>query len=288
MEGLISGWPILLTLYYAKKVPLHIKLQKMLFLVLSEAKLKIPYNFTKHEYGPYDPEIKIDFINLSNGGYMNVSCRSKPENSNWTYWTFSITKKGEEYVEKILFKSFSPKEMKKVESLVLKYNKMEWKELVSMVYKKYNRERGELENKKELIKKELNRIRSIWVFNYEKNNCEYTFTTLAMIDYITILLNKKSFANIDITHYNVLINFLDEMLNYWKIETSSFSFCKEISDCKSNECERFLDINWMYMYIQYLGEKFKILPATYSEEACLEDFEYGPESDKLWIAIKAT
>lgn len=289
MENPIRGWPILLVLYYVKKIPLHIKLQKMLFLVLSEAKLRIPYDFRKYDHGPYDPEIKIDFLTLGKDGYINVTHHVKSERD---YWIFAITKKGEEYVEKIILKSFSQKDLKRVERLAMKYNKMDWKELVSIVYEKYNIERSELDRQKGIIINELSRIRPLWSVNYEKNNCEYTFTSLALIDYMIIMLNKKRFDGLDITQYNVLINCLAEMMNHLKMETASFSLCEKTDDCITKDCEKLCEIKEMFLYVQYLGEKFKILPATFSEDACMEDFDFEDkkelQGDELRTAVKTT
>ena len=278
MENLIKGWPILLVLHYASKIPLHIKLQKMLFLIFSEAKIKIPYNFTKYEHGPYDPEIKLDFLSLGNGDYINVRHYIKSEK---TYWIFSITKKGEEYVEKTLLKTIPERDLKKVERLVLKYNKIDWKELVSIVYEKYNIGRADLDKKKENIKNELLRIRPLWEANYRKNKCEHIFTSLALIDYAVIMLSKKRFDNLDITQYNVLINFLEEVINYLKKETITLSVCSEI-------CEKLPEIKELFLFIQYLGEKFRILPATFSEDAYLEDFELKEEQEPHGDDLRAT
>ncbi len=269
MENLIKGWPVLLVLHYASKISLHIKLQKMLFLIFSEAKIKIPYNFTKHEHGPYDPEIKLDFLNLGNEGYINVRHYAR---SGKTYWIFSITKKGEGYVKKTLLRTIPEKDLKKVEKLVLKYNKTDWKELVSIVYEKYNIERAELDKKKEAVKNELLRIRPLWESNYRKNKCEHVFISLALIDYAIIMLSKKRFDSLDITQYNVLINFLEEVINYLKRETITFSLCPEV-------CEKLPEIKELFLFIQYLGEKFRILPATFSEDAYLEDFEFKEEQE---------
>ena len=277
MDKRINGWPILLTLYYANKIPLHIKLQKMLFLIFSEAKVKIPYNFTKFDHGPYDPEIKIDFLNLGNENYIDVRRYVRGEK---TYWIFSITQKGKEYVEKTLLKSFTNKDLKQVEKIVLKYNKMDWRELVSLVYKKYNIEISELNKKRAIVKDELNRIRPLWEHHYEKNKCEHIFISLVFIDYSIIMLNEKRFDDLDITQYNVLMNFMEDSLKYLKKETVSFSNCDE-----NEKCERLPEIKELFRFVQYIGEKFKILPATYNDEAFLEDFDVGekePNSDKLW------
>lgn len=270
MEKLINGWPILLALYFTNKIPLHIKLQKMLFLIFSEAKIRIPYDFTKFPHGPYDPEIKIDFLNLGNQDYINVRKYVSGEKS---YWMFSITRRGKEYVEKILMKSFKERDLKRVEKIVLKYSEMDWKKLVSLVYEKYDIERPELDKKRETIKSEMQRIRPLWTTYYEKNDCEHVFTSLTFIDHVIIILNKR-FDNLDITQYNVLISFLEESLEYLKKETISFSFCDG-----NGKCEKLPEIKELFLFIQHLGEKFRILPATYNEEAFLEDFETEKSDD---------
>jgi uncharacterized protein YwgA len=281
-KNLIKGWPILLVLHYANKIPLHIKMQKLLFLIFSEAKIKIPYNFTKHEHGPYDPEIKIDFISLDNEGYIKAMCVNKSEK---TYWIFSITEKGEEYVNKTLFKVIQERDLKRIQVLVLKYKRMEWKNLVSMVYEKYNAGRPDLDRRKEGIRNEFLRIRPLWEVNYQKNKCEHIFTSLAMIDYAIIMLNKKRFDNLDITQYNVLVNFLGDCIIYLKRETAAFSPCPE-----NAECRKLPEIGELFQFIQYLGEKFRILPSTFSDDAYLEDFELegGQQGDELRAAVKTT
>jgi len=276
-DGLIRGWPILLALHYAGEIALHIRLQKLLFLMFSEAKMQLPYNFTKHEFGPYDPDIKIDFMELENQGYMNVKCVSKSERS---YSIFSITKKGEEYVARMLLRTIGQRDLKRIEAVVAKYKNEDWKKVVSLVYERFNMERPELERKRAEIRKELFRLRPLWEAHYQKNYCEHVFTSLALIDHSIVMLGKKRFDSLDITQYNVLVSFLEEVVNYLKKETSSFSPCSEASGCQKTE-----DIEELYNFIQYLGEKYKILPSTCNEDADLDDFEFEL-GDKLRITKK--
>ena len=88
-KDLIDGWPIILVLYFAKSIACHIKLQKMLFLLQSEAKLRLPYNFKRANYGPYDQDIKIDFQRLDQEDFIDARCHIKPEKM---YYVFRITK----------------------------------------------------------------------------------------------------------------------------------------------------------------------------------------------------
>jgi len=274
-ENLVRGWPILLALHYAGEIALHIKLQKILFLVLSEGKVKIPYNFTKHEYGPYDQEIEIDFLNLENQGYINVMRVSKPEK---TYKIFSITQKGRDYANTIVVKSVSENDRKIIEKVVMKYSKTDWKKLVSMVYERFNLERPELERKREEIREELFRIRPLWEAHYNKSDCDHMFIALALIDYSMIMLGKKKFDSLDLTHYNVLINFMEETVSYLKREVLTLSPCPDRS-----RCEKLPETEELFQFSQYLGEKFRILPSTLSEDVDLDDFGFD-EGDKLRIS----
>ncbi len=276
-EKLMRGWPILLALHYAGEMALHIRLQKILFLVMSEGKVKMPYNFTKHEYGPYEPEIKLDYLSLENEGYISVRCISKPERS---YSIFSITKKGEEYVTRTLLRSIGQNNLKRIECVVRKYKGEDWKKTVSIVYERFNLERPELERKRMEIREELFRLRPLWEAHYQKNYCYHVFTSLALIDHSIIMLGKKRFDDLDITQYNVLTSFLEEVVNYLKRETLSFSPCPETSGCQKTE-----DIEELYDFIQYLGEKYRILPSTYNEDVDLDDLEFET-GDKLRITAK--
>jgi hypothetical protein len=152
-----------------------------------------------------------------------------------------------------------------------------------MVYEKYNLNRQELELKKNWIRSELFRIRPLWEANYTENKCGHIFTSLAMIDYSIAMLGKKKFDAIDITQYNVLISFLLEMLNYLKTETTSISYCPE-----DFRCNKLPETEELFQFVQYLGEKFKILPATFNEEANLDDFEFEnpDEGEGIRTAIK--
>lgn len=146
--------------------------------------------------------------------------------------------------------------------------------VIKMVHEKYDDSKTGLESRKEAINREFLSIRPIWSGRYERNDCEYIFTILALIDYVIVLLGKKGLEELDITQYNVLVNFLNGTAAYLKNETASFSLCPETESCIPHRCEKLSDIMDLFLFIQHLGEKFRILPSTFSEDAYLEDFGF--------------
>jgi len=94
LTSLPRYWPIIFVLGKLKKVHNNFNLQKFIYLAKKKKKIPINYIFTKYNYGPYCPQIKIDAKNLNNRDIISMY-------DDGIGWIFKITDNGLKEYDKI-------------------------------------------------------------------------------------------------------------------------------------------------------------------------------------------
>lgn len=126
-------WPLMLV-HRLKEINGRTKIQKLLFLLNRKFDVEVPYNFNPYKHGPYCSDLDNDMGMLVDAGLLD-----KKEDF------YTITPEGEETAQKML-EDF-PEEVNKAIDQLKKYNKMELRRLLNLVYTQYPEESGaELEN----------------------------------------------------------------------------------------------------------------------------------------------
>lgn len=155
------NWPVLLAIDQLGTLHSNFRLQKLVFLCKAEGKLPIEYNFTKHDFGPYDRTIKNDAITLGTMGLAEVRRNGS--------WHFQVTTSGKKRAENIR-KQLKPVYRRRFEEILKKYAAMSVFDLSSYVYKKFIHTQDESElAKRELLRQAKACLEEFAVFPPNRN-----------------------------------------------------------------------------------------------------------------------
>ncbi|MBC7333736.1 MAG: hypothetical protein H5T85_04650 [Actinobacteria bacterium] len=184
LQKLPRYWPIVFVLGKLGKLYNNFNLQKFIYLAKVEGKIPIDYVFTKHNYGPYCPQIKVDARTLNKKDIISMC-------DNGIGWIFKITDNGLKEFERI--ENLLPEKYKeRFESILDGFKHYSRYRLQNYIYAKHIRSLGKNEEiKNSLIKDVNNLIDQITEFPPSHNS---VFIQGAL-DYCLLILKKEEFKD---------------------------------------------------------------------------------------------
>jgi len=110
------------------------RIQKLVFLVQEEKGMPLDYTFYPYDQGPLSFELSDEINSLINSGLVIESITDTvyaPRHD------FMLSNIGEKYVETIMEDKLSPREKRKIQSVINKWNARDLRVLLEYVHDKY-------------------------------------------------------------------------------------------------------------------------------------------------------
>ncbi len=277
MKEIDSGPPsrIWLPIYCLDKLKEIItatKFQKLIFLIQTEGKTKSWFDYHWHHFGPYSQDLRNDLSALCSQDLINI----EPMTTTKGFETnrYSILAQGQSLLETMVLEPEIRDDLRRVDKIIDKYGRLNYQEILEIVYARYDLDLNELTKKLEANLWSLNKN---WLQLYKmKSDCIYCTYALAMIEYSETILDKILNKSIDKLTRQICLRTINDMINHLGEVTSVCSNFKTCPfDCKpqAKECIEYFE------FLQKYCQDKQIYPAV--EDLKLSDIMAPEQIDKM-------
>jgi hypothetical protein len=180
------GWIPLYLLHKLRRIPTATKLQKMVFLIETEGRIR-GYGFFKKYYGPYSDELEVDVKSFSEP--LNLMQDQIIEGVKYPYHLYLATAKGTDFIKEIIKEKISPSLLKRADAIIEKYGNKSYQELLVYVYQKYVLPDQTFQQMYGRLSDDLVSLDNTWSESYQ-DNCPASFLILAVLEYGAKALSK--------------------------------------------------------------------------------------------------
>jgi len=269
-------WIPLFVLNESGKIATKLKLQKLVFLVQTEAKIADGYDYKRYYYGPYSPELDVDACTLDGNKLIETSLNFGVR---YPYWTFNIRDEGRQLVSKLLEKQ-DKRVVDRIRKNLPEYLAMNHNQIVEFVYTKFG-----LKDRKQLLHNLGDSLRSLSSVTacYESlyfPECPFITDALAFSEYCTSALEKAKSVGDDVVK-SVILNSCNELI-VKLMEIGQICSAERICFVKAeNRTCQYPDasVSELFSFIEDYCVKKSVLPR-------LDEFSFSKMSEEEFERLK--
>lgn len=263
-----GSWILLMALKKLGKIFTKTKLQKLIFLVQEEARIKGGYDdFNKHFYGPHSYHLTADVEILAQEDLINkdqyIGGKGRP------YYVYGATEKGNKLLEDNLCPKIDESIVGKAKTIIDKYGECEYEELMEYVYKKYLPESEDYEIRLGELLNNVKILENLWEEQYSPESALYV-DLMSTLEYINLVFDKINEMSLDRVVKGVLLVTSEDLIEN-SFETGEQYFSDENFD------ESLIQLNDLFDFLCYYSDKNDLVPTLekidFSEILNEEEFE---------------
>jgi len=227
------------------KIVTRKKLQKLIFLVQEEARIKEGYEFKKHHFGPYSPSLAADIEMLAE----NEILAREHYISNHEYFIYYSTEESEKIFNENFTGMLINNLEERIDAKLDKYGDCDHNTLTEYVYKKYLPEDEDYEERTRRVVNDLLSLNLLWESHYTPE-CPLFIDAKAIIEYATLLFSKD-FNGLDQVVKGVLLVASEDLIeNLVDVTNDHRCECSEVDPSLID----------LFDFITYYCNKNDVLP----------------------------
>lgn len=242
-------WILLLLLKRTRKIVTRTKLQKLIFLIQDESRIKGGYDFRKNHHGPHSYRLTADAESLAQEEIV-----TKEEilgRNNRLYYVYEATEKVDEIFENDVCPKVDSSLISRADTIIEKYKDCDYNQLTEYVYKKYLPTNAEYNDRCKFMLTEMSFIEKLWENEYKPESVVF-IDVMSAIEYITLIFNHLE-RNSDRVVKGVLLNASEDLLeNLYEITDKYFENIYYF--------ESLSYLNELFSFINYYSDKNEVYP----------------------------
>lgn len=243
-------WILLLLLKKLRKIVTRTKLQKLIFLIQDESRIKGGYDFSKNHHGPHSYRLTADAESLAQEGI--VTKEEVVGSNNRLYYVYEATKKVDEIYDNEVCPNVDTDLIARADKVIDKYKDCDYNQLTEYIYKQYLPKYKEYKNRYQNMLIEMSYIEKLWEDEYTPES-DVVIDVMSSIEYIKLIFQNIN-KNSDRVVKGVLLNASEDMLeNLYELTEKYFE--KDYYD------ESLSYLNDLFHFIDYYSDKNDVYPS---------------------------